>query len=452
MKRTNGYLELLLPEGTDAASVFLAIARGGIDEQYLLYADDTESRIALGTAARVCVSDGEVRLEAEDGHLVRERAKDPFAQVSRLLRQATYRPHWTSYGHVSFDISRHYLPYGHEPEVPELLFTIPQTEIVVSGTRVRIRGARSEQYADLLRDLQAISVNELPPPFAPLVDHGLSSIYHQKVRSLTSAIKRGELEKAILSRRVVFDGHLDVASTYAVASRINSGVRTFGFRAEDIAGVGFSPEVLVEATPSGIVTTTLLAGTRRRGVDAAEDAELEAELLASAKEVKEHAISVRLAQEEMRAVCMPETVRVGEFMHVRKFRSVQHLGSTVSGKLSPEFNAWDALRILFPAITVAGVPKAQALQWIGKLEEHPRGLYGGVVGIIESSGRLDLALAIRSAFEYSGQVHLNAGAGIVAESDPEFEYMESVNKMKMMLGQTVLAGAVERPQRWAVGK
>ncbi|NET91622.1 MAG: hypothetical protein F6K45_26740 [Kamptonema sp. SIO1D9] len=138
------------------------------------------------------------------------------------------------------------------------------------------------------------------------------------------------------------------------------------------------------------------------------------------------------------SVCLPNSVGVFNFMEIKTYRCVQHLSSRVGGLLQPDKTIWDALQVLFPGITVSGIDKQQALEWIDRLEDEPRGLYAGGIGWVNGNGQSDLALAIRSVFQYGKTIHLNAGAGIVAESLPANEYIESVNKMKTMLTNVVL--------------
>jgi salicylate synthetase len=194
----------------------------------------------------------------------------------------------------------------------------------------------------------------------------------------------------------------------------------------------------MEVDESGFVLTNPLAGTRPRGESLEEDTHLNDELFTDAKEVKEHALSIWLAQSEIASLCLPGTVQVLNFMEVKKYRCVQHLSSRVGGQLKPGNTLWDALKVLFPGITVSGIDKEQALEWIDRLEDEPRGLYAGGIGWVDSRGMADLAIAIRSVYQYGDSIYLNAGAGIVAESVPENEYMESVNKMNTMLTNLVL--------------
>ena len=140
----------------------------------------------------------------------------------------------------------------------------------------------------------------------------------------------------------------------------------------------------------------------------------------------------------MTSVCRLETVKIIDFMQVKRYRYVQHLSSQLMGKLQPDKTLWDAIKALFPAVTVSGIEKSQAIEWIDLLEEEPRGLYAGGLGWINSQGQVDLAIPIRSACQYHDQVYLNAGAGIMAESIPEQEALECLSKMNTMLQNLVL--------------
>ncbi|MFQ4144469.1 anthranilate synthase component I family protein [Chlorogloeopsis sp. ULAP02] len=253
-----------------------------------------------------------------------------------------------------------------------------------------------------------------------------------------TSIQRGELHKAIISRSVKLVGNLDVLGTYVVGARVNNSARSYCLNVGDVSAVGFSPEILMQVSENGFVITNPLAATRPRGESLAEDIRLSGELFTDAKEVKEHSLSIWLAQNEITSLCLPETIRVFDFMEVKKYRCVQHLSSRVGGQLKPDNTLWDALKVLFPGITVSGINKEKALNWIDLLEDEPRGIYAGGIGWINCHGAADLAIAIRSVYQYGGSIYLNAGAGIVAESVPEKEYIESVNKMNTMLTNIVL--------------
>lgn len=272
----------------------------------------------------------------------------------------------------------------------------------------------------------------------PTLDLSDQEHYQTQVSKMIEVIQAGHLHKAIISRSVKVKGEMDVLGTYQLGLRNNNSVRSYCFEFDNIKAVGFSPEILMSVDANRFVITNPLAGTRPRADDLEQDEFLRSELFTDAKEVKEHALSIWLAQAEMSTFCLPDTVKVFDFMQVKQYRWVQHLSSRVGGQLRSGKTLWDGLKVLFPGITVSGIDKHQALAWIDYLETEPRGLYAGGIGYINSQGIADLAIAIRSAYQYNDSVYFNAGAGIVAESVPENEYLESVNKMNTMLTNLVL--------------
>jgi anthranilate synthase component 1 len=187
-----------------------------------------------------------------------------------------------------------------------------------------------------------------------------------------------------------------------------------------------------------------IAGTRPRGRTAEEDAALADELLADVKERAEHVMLVDLARNDLGRVCVPGTVSVVDFMDVERFSHVMHLVSTVTGALSPDRTAFDALAATFPAGTLSGAPKPRAMAIIDELESVRRGLYGGCVGYIDFAGNLDTAIAIRTALIKDGVAHVQAGAGVVADSVPAAEAQECVSKAAAVLRAVAAAGTVRR--------
>jgi anthranilate synthase component 1/salicylate synthetase len=209
--------------------------------------------------------------------------------------------------------------------------------------------------------------------------------------------------------------------------------------------VGFSPETVLIAEAGGLVVrTNPLAGTRALAGDDGDDARA-AELLADPKEVFEHAIAVKAAFEELRAVCHPGSTVIDDYMSVVRRGSVQHLGSQVSGCLPADRTCWDAFEAVFPAVTASGIPKTAALRCISLLESRPRGLYAGAVLTVGRDGSMDAAVALRTLFEQDGTAWLQAGAGIVAASDPVREYEETCAKLRSLAPYVVpghRAGAI----------
>jgi anthranilate synthase component 1 len=204
--------------------------------------------------------------------------------------------------------------------------------------------------------------------------------------------------------------------------------------------VGASPEMLVRVE-DGVVSTHPIAGTRKRGATKEEDLALEAELKGDEKERAEHVMLLDLGRNDVGRVSVPASVRATQVMEVERYSHVMHLVSHVAGRLRPDLSHYDALQACFPAGTVSGAPKIRAMEIIAELEPDRRGPYAGAVGYFDYSGNLDTAIAIRTMVVKAGVAHIQAGGGIVADSGPELEYQESLNKARATLQATALAEA-----------
>ena len=220
----------------------------------------------------------------------------------------------------------------------------------------------------------------------------------------------------------------------------------FLLEGEDFSIVGASPEVHVRLQ-EGEVLIRPIAGTRPRGKTTKEDHLLEHELLADEKEKAEHLMLVDLARNDIGRVCEIGSVRAAEYMTIERYSHVMHIVSQVVGKLSPEKNAFDLMRATFPAGTVSGAPKVRAMQIIAELEKLQRNAYAGALGYFGFEGNHDSCIAIRTAMLSKGKIHLQAGAGIVADSVPENEFQETINKAKGMLKAIALAERIEQSSR-----
>ena len=201
----------------------------------------------------------------------------------------------------------------------------------------------------------------------------------------------------------------------------------FYFSGTDVEIAGASPETLVKLE-NGVLHTFPLAGTRPRGRTDEEDKALETELLADEKELAEHNMLVDLGRNDLGRISRFGTVEVERYMQILRFSHVMHIGSTVRGGIKEDCDALDAVNAVLPAGTLSGAPKIRACQLIAELENNKRGLYGGAIGYIDFTGNLDTCIAIRSAFKKNGKVFVRSGAGIVADSGPEKEYRETINK------------------------
>lgn len=428
------YYETFVPVQRDPIIVLNNLLQTGIFSNYVMYEGNHEIRLAGNELLRVTVSKNFVSIKGL-GNSYSEPVGDPFKQVENLLKSLRLE-NWTAYGYVTFDMACFYSSYSKAIQQELLYFLIPETELRFTAEGIYIK---TTQSLEQIRE-QLFVDTQLPDyvPTSLVLDFADREIYQSRIDILIKAIQRADLYKAIISRSVKIAGDLDVLGTYVVGSKVNNSARSYCLNLGDTRAVGFSPEILMQVNRDGFVVTNPLAATRPRGENLEDDRRLRGELFTDAKEVKEHSLSAWLAQNEIASLCFPETVRVFDFMEVKKYRCVQHLSSRVGGQLKPGTTSWDALKVLFPGITVSGIDKVQALQWIERLEDEPRGIYAGGIGWVDSSGAADIAIAIRSVYQYGESIYLNAGAGIVAESVPEKEYIESVNKMNTMLTNLAL--------------
>lgn len=431
------YQEIFIPAQNEPLTLLKNMLDLGLFSDYVMYENENETRIAGNALAFVEVNHQSILLNYRGQTSQKEQLSDPLKQVELMLASLPIE-NWTAYGYVSFDFSRFYYPYSKSINQPLLYFFVPETELYISAKGLHIKSVSS-----LEKVIEALSINSNSEftnysTTRPVVDFTDNEKYKNQVNTLIKAIQSGHLHKAIISRLVKVKGEMDLLGTYFLGSKSNNSARSYCLHIGEVSAVGFSPEIFMKTTANGFVVTNPLAGTRPRGSNAQEDTRLYGELFTDAKEVKEHALSIWLAQSEMSSVCLPETVHVFDFMEVKKYRCVQHLSSRVGGLLQPGKTLWDSMKVLFPGITVSGINKKCALEWIDRLEDEPRGIYAGAIGWVDSSGASDLAIAIRSVYQYGDTIHLNAGAGIVAESIPQNEYTESVNKMNTMLDCLVL--------------
>ncbi|KAL1915721.1 uncharacterized protein VTP21DRAFT_6480 [Calcarisporiella thermophila] len=252
--------------------------------------------------------------------------------------------------------------------------------------------------------------------------------YESHVSKLKYYISEGEIFQTVPSQRLTRPTTLHPFNVYRHLRSINPSPYMFYLDLGDFVVVGASPEMLVKVEDR-IVYTHPIAGTRKRGKDAQEDEELEKDLLSDPKERAEHIMLVDLGRNDVNRVCKPDSVKVDSLMHIERYSHVMHIVSNVSGELRPEKTIFDAFRSIFPAGTVSGAPKVRAMEIIGELEQEKRGIYAGSVGHFDYSGCTDTCIAIRTMLFKDGNVYLQAGGGIVADSVEHDEYEETVNKL-----------------------
>ena len=262
--------------------------------------------------------------------------------------------------------------------------------------------------------------------------------YCEMVEKAKHYIREGDIFQIVLSNRLSapFEGSL--LNTYRILRTLNPSPYMFYFSGTDVEVAGASPETLVKLE-DGVLHTFPLAGTRPRGKTEEEDLALEAELLADEKELAEHNMLVDLGRNDLGKISRFGTVRVETLHSIERFSHVMHIGSTVRGEIREHLDALDAIEAVLPAGTLSGAPKIRACQLIGELENNKRGIYGGAIGYIDFAGNMDTCIAIRIAYKKNGQVFVRSGAGIVADSVPEKEYEESINKARAVVNALKLA-------------
>ncbi len=301
--------------------------------------------------------------------------------------------------------------------------------------------APEENYKKALRELDDMAqlVAEGTPADIPSlsIDSEFRPLFGEQeycrmVEKAKHYIHEGDIFQVVLSNRLEADVKGSLFDTYRVLRTTNPSPYMFYFSSDDIEIAGASPETLVKLE-DGRLCTFPLAGTRPRGNTQEEDEALERELLADPKECSEHNMLVDLGRNDIGKISCFGTVKVEKYMSIERFSHVMHIGSTVSGQIREDKGALDAVGAVLPAGTLSGAPKIRACEIINELENNKRGIYGGAIGYIDFTGNLDTCIAIRIAFKKNGKVFIRSGAGIVADSVPEKEYQECINKAKAVM-------------------
>lgn len=284
------------------------------------------------------------------------------------------------------------------------------------------------------RQKQELS-GRLLTPVKPLFDKGT---YCAMVNKAKHYIHEGDIFQIVLSNRLSASFSGSLLNTYRILRTINPSPYMFYFSGTDVEVAGASPETLVKLE-NGVLHTFPLAGTRPRGRTETEDKALEQELLQDVKELAEHNMLVDLGRNDLGKISKFGSVQVEKLHSIEKFSHVMHIGSTVRGNLRDDMDALDAIAAVLPAGTLSGAPKIRACQLIGELENNKRGIYGGAVGYIDFAGNMDTCIAIRIAYKKNNTVFIRSGAGIVADSEPEKEYQECLNKAQAVVKALQLA-------------
>jgi anthranilate synthase component I len=353
-------------------------------------------------------------------------------------------------GYVGYDIIRQFELIGEEfpngLEMPDVHLMFYEEVIVFDHLEENITicglSLTEDQDSELLEKRLEQRMEELKRPeiyredtpfqFAGFQSETSKEEFIENVEIAKEHIKAGDIFQVVLSRRMKSSFQGSPLSLYRKHRAHNPTPYMFYIDFEGYTVIGSSPESLIKTRGSQVFANPI-AGTKRRGKTADEDSLIEKELKSDEKELAEHKMLVDLGRNDLGRVCEFGSVTVDKYMQIEKFRHVIHLVSEVSGTLTEEHSNLDALAACLPAGTVSGAPKIRAMEIINKLEKSKRGLYSGAIGYLSANGNIDFALAIRTMILKDGTAYIQAGAGIVHDSNPESEYEETINKLKAFL-------------------
>jgi anthranilate synthase component 1 len=309
----------------------------------------------------------------------------------------------------------------------------PDAQISAEEAYAQAQARLAENVAALAQplDLSLTTSDEASPP--PVAQSNTTRArYHEMVAKAKDYILAGDIFQVVPSQRFSVPFTLPPIALYRALRRLNPSPFLFFLDFGDFAVVGSSPEILVRLRDE-TVTIRPIAGTRPRGQTVAEDKALEEDLLADPKEIAEHLMLLDLGRNDVGRVAKTGTVRVTEQMVIERYSHVMHIVSNVDGDIKDDADALDSLIAGFPAGTVSGAPKVRAMEIINELESTRRGIYGGAVGYFAANGAMDTCIALRTAVVKDGTMYVQAGGGVVADSDPEAEYQESCNKARALI-------------------
>jgi anthranilate synthase component 1 len=356
-------------------------------------------------------------------------------------------------GYLSYEAARSFERLPSAPEdpldLPDAAFLDVDTVLIFDHIARRARivahawldGSLEEAYECAVGRIEEIVARldaplpAAPPPPAitqPLESNMSRERFEEMVRRGKEYIRAGDILQVVLSQRLCVPLDGDAFGLYRRLRTVSPSPYMYFLDFGDHQLVGASPELLVEVK-DGVVVARPIAGTRRRGATPERDESLATELLGDEKERAEHLMLVDLARNDVGRVSAPGTVEVRNFMSVERFSHVMHLVSDVTGRLGAGSTAYDALRAAFPAGTVSGAPKIRAMEIIAELERDRRGPYAGAVGFVNTEGDMEMAITIRTGVVQRGQLDIQVGAGIVADSVPELELLETMNKARALL-------------------
>jgi anthranilate synthase component 1 len=447
-------------------SAYLKVARGR--HSFLLESVEGGERLArysfIGTEPYRVLRTG-------DNAVANETPGDPLVQIEEELRR--FKPvqvpglprfHGGAVGYMAYEVARYYeklpVPEADPQGFPESIFLFTDTLLVFDHLQhtikvvghARLDGDVEASYRQATWKIEELVARLAKPlsrlPYSPertlepgertFLSNNTEAEFKKKVERAKEYIYKGDTYQIQVSQRFTRATDAHPFEVYRALRQVNPSPYMYYLELGDMHVVGASPEMLIRVE-DGVIETHPIAGTRRRGRDAEDEARMAEELQTSEKERAEHIMLVDLARNDLGRVSEAGSVRVTSLMAIERYSHVMHMVSHVVGKLRRDVSTYDALRAYFPHGTVTGAPKIRTMEIIAELEQEQRGGYGGCVGYFDMSGNCDTALAIRTIWMRPGVAYVQAAGGVVYDSTPEEEYLESGNKARAMMRAIELA-------------
>ena len=464
----------LIADTETPVSAFMKLDRGA--EAFLLESVEAGERWGrysfIGVEPRALIRGRSGAVEIIEPTCVKVEYADPFDVLKAYMAQfrPAVPPHMPRFfggaiGYLSYDMVRYIeeLPdiAKDDLDIYDFSFMITDTLVVFDNMEHRVKiicnafvGDDEEPeavYRNAIEKIEGLverlkAAGSQRQPCAGTININMSPVssnfskedFLDAVGKVKEYIRAGDVIQTVISQRFETERRADPFNIYRALRITNPSPYMFFLRTSGVELAGSSPEILVRVEGDSVVVRPI-AGTRRRGRDPEEDQQLEKELLTDPKERAEHVMLVDLGRNDVGRVAEAGTVRVNEFMVVERYSQVMHIVSNVEGRLKAGLDSIDALKACFPAGTLTGAPKIRAMEIIEEIEPNRRGVYGGAVGYIGFQGNMDMCITIRTVLVRADGVYVQAGAGVVADSVPEREYEETVNKAKAVLKAVELA-------------
>lgn len=422
------------------------------------------SFLGFDPIARITCKDGAVTLENGSTQTIPQSPMEAIRALMRSYRapRLDYMPPFAGglVGYFSYEMISYAEPSLHleSSEFNDCDLMLFDKVVAYDHLRQKISvvvnmrtGNVMENYGKAVAEIERmlhliLDESPLPDARAKSVPHFTCNVSEEKycemVERAKAHIRAGDIFQAVISRRFETEYRDSLLNAYRVLRTTNPSPYMVFIQADDVQLISTSPETLVKLQ-EGRLSSFPVAGSRPRGASQEEDLALEKELLADEKELAEHNMLVDLARNDIGKIANFCSVAVTEYKLIHRYSRIMHITSVVEGDLKPGKDACDAIEALLPAGTLSGAPKLRACQIISELEPVPRGIYGGAIGYIDFSGNMDACIAIRMAVRKNDRVYIQAGAGIVADSDPASEYRESENKAKAVMEALAMASEVD---------